>query len=82
VNRIGIIFESDASIWLEITNVNVLIHVDYVFPLGIDFDQNLFLSHGLDDFPDVGSRLLQMVEFLAEHAYFGVECVAIGLEAL
>jgi hypothetical protein len=40
------------------------------------------LAHLFDYFSDVGSWFLEVVEFFAEHADFGVECVAVCFEAL
>ena len=79
---VGIILECDAGVGFEIVDVNIFINVDYVFSLWIDFDKDLLLAHLFDYFSDVRSWFLEVVEFFAEHADFGVECVAVCFEAL
>lgn len=80
--RIRIILERDSDIRFEIINVDILINIDDVFSFWVDFDEDLLLTHLFNDFADVGAGFLEMVEFFAEHADFGVEGVTVGFEAL
>ena len=79
---VGIILECNAGVGFEVVDINVFINVDYVFTLWVDFNKDLLLAHLFDYFSDVGSWFLEVVEFFAEHADFGVECVAVCFEAL
>jgi len=82
VYSVGIILECNAGVGFEVVDINVFINVDYVFTLWVDFNKDLLLAHLFDYFSDVGSWFLEVVEFFAEHADFGVECVAVCFEAL
>jgi hypothetical protein len=46
----------------------------------MNLDQNLLGSHDLDDFADVGPRLLQQTKLLAQQAHPRVVVVALSLE--
>ncbi len=82
MDGVRIILERDAGVGLEVVNVNVLVDVDDVFSLRVDFDKDLLLTHLFDDFSNVRAWFLEVVEFFAQHADFGVEGVAVGFEAL
>ena len=79
---IGIIFERHAGVGFEIINVDIFVNVDNVFSFRVDFDENLFLAHWFDNFSNIGSGFLEVVEFFPEHADFGVEGIAVCFETL
>ena len=55
--------------------------VDDVFALRVDLDEYLFCAHHFHDLADVGARLLEQAEFLAEEPHARVVVVALGFEA-
>ncbi len=82
MNGIGIILECDACVGFEIIDINVLVNVDDVLSLRVDFDKDVLRAHLLDDFSHVRSRFLEVMKLLTEHSDLGIECVSVGLEAL
>lgn len=46
----------------------------------MNLDQDLFCAHDLDDFADVGARLLQQPQLLPEKSHSRVVVVSLGFE--
>jgi hypothetical protein len=80
MQAVRIVPERHASVGLQVVDVDILVNVHDVLPLGVDFNEYLLLSHGFDDLADVGAGFLEVMEFLAEHSDGGVEFVAAGFE--
>mmetsp|Transcript_2966 Transcript_2966/g.5482 ORF Transcript_2966/g.5482 Transcript_2966/m.5482 type:complete len:378 (-) Transcript_2966:7-1140(-) len=82
VQSVRIVAKCHTRIGFERMNVNILVQIDDVLSLGINFDQHLGLSHLFHHFSHVTPRLLQVVELFAQHAHLGIQLIATSLEAL
>lgn len=82
VQRVGIVPHGDTGVGLKVVDVDPLVEINDVFALGIDLDQDLLLTHLLDDLSDVRTRLLQMIQLLPKHPDLGIQLIPPGLEPL
>ena len=49
-----------------------MINNRYPLTFWVDFDEDLFLVHWLDDLADIGALLLQMLQLFAQHSHLQV----------
>lgn len=81
MQHIGITTQTHTLRGLQVLDINILRHIDYIFTLGLHLHQHLLVRDNLYDLTNVRARLLQQTQFILDETHLVVKRIPLGFQS-